>query len=1255
MPLVTASRLLLCGALCPALRAQAPLHSVEGIDPDGRLGQSVASLGDIDGDGVGDYAYGTPQASSALGTGRVSLVSGATHAVLATVEGLGFFQLGASMDGVGDADLDGVPDLIVGAPATPSHGWATLVSGALLTETLSWQGSSWGDEFGYAVAGVGDVNFDGGMDFAVGAPQGFNTGRGYVRVISGTTGAQLQELVGGPGDFSFGRSLAAAQDWTADGVPDLAVASGASLGHVRVFSGADGSLAAALSESAPVNLSIYYGEGLRSVGDLDGDGEPELALSAPVDHPFGHPHSVVRIHSAPSGATLRTVEGTALPGSFEFGASIAAPGDYDGDGVPDLAIGSPNLQQAEVEPPARVSVHSGATGAIIGGSIVSEEGDDAFGRSLAALSDLDGDGLAELLIGAPRDSGPVPFGGAAYVHSSGLLGPLRVPLDYVSIQQAVEQAKSGDVVLVAPGLYEEAIDFQGKPIRVAPEQGTNTVVLRPPVGDPAVRFVNGEGADSVLEGFVIVEGNAPEGGGVHCLGSSPVIRSCTFRRNRSSAGGGAVGCGFASPQFEDCRFEDNLAPLGGAVGLFESAPLFVDCEFHANRASLLGGAVWGESGSAPSFERCSFAANLAPMGSGALHVDGASSLTSSILWGDAPAELAGAGSFQVSHCDVEGGAPGPGNLNVEPLYYDTKNGVLFLRPGSPCIDAGLASSAPDPDGSLADMGAIQPLVRVVPEDAATIQQAINSAADGEVVYVRPGIYNERISVWKRRVLLCGEERATTVLELAGLPTTFSEPGITLRETHLPRVGTTSGYSHVRDLDSALVQGFCVRRSDGVTMRGLQFERGHLTLRDVEISGLSTGIAPAAWMEMGYAGLEGCVFRDNVASGSVGAVALLLDGHVRDSWWLDNSCGVTGGALRCIGDVDIVGCVFAGNSANIMGALHPNPTTDGTRIERCTFAWNLASAGGAAGLATASGGVVRSSIFWANTPGQVEPCICTPYPWEFDSCNVQGGAPSGGGNLDEDPLFLAPELGDYRLASNSPSLDSGSTLSGLDPDGSLADQGALPYEPPGAPVVALVTPSKVPSLSPESVLVALEGAELHLALVVSVDGVAIPAAQLVREYDPIAEQSVLHFPMPPVSKLGPVDVVVTTPWGAAAASIQVDAPAAPLLVLDEAAWPAAAGVAVRVAAQPGDLVFFALSPDLAPTLVPGVLSADIGANLSSLVVFASATLDASGVATAQADTSAFAPGTTLHFQAALLEAAGGGFPLATTNVESGDAQ
>lgn len=148
---------------------------------------------------------------------------------------------------------------------------------------------------------------------------------------------------------------------------------------------------------------------------------------------------------------------------------------------------------------------------------------------------------------------------------------IHVPADAPTIQQAINAAAAGDTVLVSPGTYFERINFVGKAITVASEQGPDVTVIDGQRGGIVVSFVSGEGRDSVLSGFTIRGGQSLYGGaGVAATFSSPTIVGNTITQNIGCEGVG-IDIGGGAPHIEANRIVGNSLNLctgGSGIGIF---------------------------------------------------------------------------------------------------------------------------------------------------------------------------------------------------------------------------------------------------------------------------------------------------------------------------------------------------------------------------------------------------------------------------------------------------------------------------------------------------------------------------------------------------------------------------------------------------------------------------------------------------------------------------------------------------------------
>ena len=402
--------LISCVLLTTALRAQwAPqaIQQFTGTNFLDLFGFSVAGAGDLDGDGVPDYAVGTPgDSSGGIGAGAVHVYSGATGNLIYALMGDSVFtRMGTSVANAGDVNGDGVPDIIAGSGATAQNlsfpGGARIFSGATGALLLTFVGQTPGEEAGHSVAGLGDVNGDGIPDVAVGAPWAGNGGlfhSGAAYILSGGTGEILFSFFGDVAGGHLGDSVAGVGDINGDGVPDFAIGipfgpnSVVLNGAARVYSGSTGDLLFILGGAT--TSSIRFGFSVSGAGDVNRDGTPDVIVGAPANLGVGS----ARVYSGATGALLHTFSGNSTLDPL-FGYAVAGAGDVDGDGFDDVIVSNPG-DNTMGSNSGGVHVFSGRTGALVFSAFGAEMGEQ-LGFSVAGVGDVNDDGAADVLAGAP--------------------------------------------------------------------------------------------------------------------------------------------------------------------------------------------------------------------------------------------------------------------------------------------------------------------------------------------------------------------------------------------------------------------------------------------------------------------------------------------------------------------------------------------------------------------------------------------------------------------------------------------------------------------------------------------------------------------------------------------------------------------------------------------------------------------------------------------------------------------------------------
>jgi len=337
-------------------------------------------------------------------------------------------ELGYSVSGAGDVDSDGFDDLIVGAIAADPGGLsfagsAFVFSGADGSQLFRFDGSAAGDLLGFSVSGAGDVDGDGFADLIVGAlladPSGLNNA-GSAFVFSGADGSQLFRFDGAAADDRLGFSVSGAGDVDGDGFADLIIGAyfadpnGISqAGSAFVFSGADGSQLFRFDGSAASDL---LGNSVSGAGDVDGDGFADLIVGAFAADPGGLADAgSAFVFSGADGSQLFRFDGSAA--SDLLGNSVSGAGDVDGDGFADLIVGARQADPNGLGNAGSAFVFSGADGSQLF-RFDGAAADDLLGWSVSGAGDVDGDGFADLIVGAwLADPGGLRDAGSAFVFS----------------------------------------------------------------------------------------------------------------------------------------------------------------------------------------------------------------------------------------------------------------------------------------------------------------------------------------------------------------------------------------------------------------------------------------------------------------------------------------------------------------------------------------------------------------------------------------------------------------------------------------------------------------------------------------------------------------------------------------------------------------------------------------------------------------------------------------------------------------------
>jgi len=372
-------------------------------------------------------------------------------------------QFGSAVANIGDLEVDGVTDLVAGAPLDDDGGtdrgavWVLFMNDDGTVDIDQKISDSEGnlpaglddnDQFGSAVAELGDLNGDGILDIAVGAPldDDGGTDRGAVWILfmnaDGTVLAtqKISDTEGGFSDIledndQFGGVIANIGDLNDDLIPEIAVGApldddgGTDRGAVWILSLAVNGTVVSFQKISDTSGDFagalidgdFFGSSIAGIGDLDADGIEDIAVGAIGDDDGGVDRGAVWVLLMNADGSVRFEQKISeTNGNFNgglndndhFGSSVASIGDFNGDGIIDIAAGAEQdndggsnrgaiwimfmESDGGIISKTKISSTSGNfTGALTDGSL--------FGNALANLGDLDLDGTTDIVAGAKLD------------------------------------------------------------------------------------------------------------------------------------------------------------------------------------------------------------------------------------------------------------------------------------------------------------------------------------------------------------------------------------------------------------------------------------------------------------------------------------------------------------------------------------------------------------------------------------------------------------------------------------------------------------------------------------------------------------------------------------------------------------------------------------------------------------------------------------------------------------------------------------